>query len=88
MVRLHFHGHACWEITHGKHRILIDPFLSDNPLADVGPDAFDQLDAILLTHGHGDHIGDAVQIAKKTRLGACLRSKQQDAQREGARGRP
>ncbi len=67
MVSLHFHGHSCWEITDGTHRVLIDPFLTGNELADVGPESFDELDAILVSHGHGDHIGDAVQIAQRTK---------------------
>jgi L-ascorbate metabolism protein UlaG (beta-lactamase superfamily) len=66
MLKLLFHGHSCWEVDDGTHRVLIDPFLTGNPLADVGPDAFENLDAIVVTHGHGDHIGDSVQIAKKT----------------------
>lgn len=65
-MRLTFHGHSCWEIQGTAHRVLIDPFLSDNPLADVGPSAFTRLDAIVLSHGHGDHIGDTEAIAKKT----------------------
>jgi L-ascorbate metabolism protein UlaG (beta-lactamase superfamily) len=46
MVKLTFHGHSCWEITGASHRLLIDPFLTDNPAADVGPEAFDKLDAL------------------------------------------
>ena len=66
MVDLLFHGHSCWEITAGKRRVLIDPFLTGNALADVGPESFEALDAILLSHGHGDHLGDTLQIAKST----------------------
>lgn len=66
MAKLTFHGHSCWEVETSSHRILIDPFLTGNPLADVGPDAFDTLDGLLISHGHGDHIGDGVDIAKKS----------------------
>ena len=63
MVSLHFHGHSCWEITDGSHRVLIDPFLTGNELADVGPESFNELDAILISHGHGDH---TVGVAEPT----------------------
>ena len=65
MAKLIFHGHACWEVQ-GEHRLLIDPFLAGNPVADVGPEHFRTLDAILLSHGHVDHIGDAEAIARAT----------------------
>jgi L-ascorbate metabolism protein UlaG (beta-lactamase superfamily) len=66
MLKLHFHGHSCWELDDGKHRVLIDPFLTGNPQADVGPETFDKLDAIVVTHGHGDHLGDSLDLAKRT----------------------
>lgn len=65
-MKLIFHGHSCWEIVGAKHRVLIDPFLTGNPLADVTPASFTQVDAIAISHGHGDHLGDAEAIAKKT----------------------
>jgi Predicted Zn-dependent hydrolases of the beta-lactamase fold len=65
-MRIHFHGHACFEIEGQAGKILIDPYLTDNPIAVAKPDDFTQLDAILVTHGHHDHLGDAVNIAKRT----------------------
>jgi L-ascorbate metabolism protein UlaG (beta-lactamase superfamily) len=66
MLTLRYHGHDCWEFNSGSHRVLIDPFLSGNPLAQVKADAFTRLDAIIVTHGHGDHVGDAAAIANRS----------------------
>jgi L-ascorbate metabolism protein UlaG (beta-lactamase superfamily) len=62
---IRFLGHACFELSDGGTRILIDPFLSGNPVAAVGPDDVDPTH-IFLTHGHSDHYGDVVAIAKRT----------------------
>src|SRR3954451_20503887 len=62
---IRFLGHACFELSDGDTRILIDPFLSGNPVAAVGPDDVDPTH-IFLTHGHSDHYGDIVDIAKRT----------------------
>ncbi|MFW6192403.1 MAG: metal-dependent hydrolase [Gemmatimonadota bacterium] len=72
MGTLTFHGHACTEIrTDDGTRLLIDPWLTDNALADVGPEAFhDDLDFVLFTHGHFDHTGDGYDILRRS--GATL----------------
>src|SRR6202162_1725619 len=60
-----FLGHAAFELSDGDTRILIDPFLTGNPKAAVSADDL-SASAILLTHGHADHIADTVSIAKRT----------------------
>jgi len=60
-----FLGHACFSLSDGEHTVLVDPFLSGNPKAAVSADEVDAT-TILLTHGHADHIGDTVSIAKRT----------------------
>jgi L-ascorbate metabolism protein UlaG (beta-lactamase superfamily) len=61
---IRFLGHAAFELADGDTRVLIDPFLTGNPKAAVSADELDPT-AILLTHGHADHIGDTVPIAKR-----------------------
>ena len=62
---IRFLGHACFELTDGDTTVLIDPFLTGNPKAAIAAEER-RPDAILLTHGHGDHFGDTVAIAKRT----------------------
>jgi len=64
-VKLTWYSHACFLIESGQTRLLIDPFLNDNPLSTLKADAI-ETDYILVSHGHGDHIGDTVEIAKRT----------------------
>jgi L-ascorbate metabolism protein UlaG (beta-lactamase superfamily) len=64
-VELTWYGHACWRIKTAKSTLLVDPFLSGNPVAPVTPDQV-RPDYILVSHGHGDHLGDTVNIAKRT----------------------
>src|SRR5947208_3013130 len=64
-MEIRFLGHATFELSEGDTRVLVDPFLKNNPKAAVGPDDVDPTH-ILLTHGHLDHVDDAVGIAKRT----------------------
>ena len=67
--KLTWFGHAAFGLEVNGTQILVDPFLSDNPAATIGPEEVDP-EFILISHGHGDHVGDAVSIAKRT--GALL----------------
>jgi L-ascorbate metabolism protein UlaG (beta-lactamase superfamily) len=60
-----FHGHSSFEIKTGGQSILIDPFFTGNPAADVSADELNP-DFIVISHAHGDHIGDMVSIAQRT----------------------
>jgi L-ascorbate metabolism protein UlaG (beta-lactamase superfamily) len=64
-MEVRFLGHAAFELADGDATVLIDPFLSGNPKAAISADDV-AATTILLTHGHGDHIGDTVAIAKRT----------------------
>ncbi len=64
-TRLMWYGHSAFGLNVDEHRLLIDPFLTDNAFAPMSADEVD-VDYILITHGHGDHIGDTVSIAQRT----------------------
>src|SRR5271154_5982252 len=62
---IRFLGHAAFALSDGDATILIDPFLTGNPKASIAARDV-AATTILLSHGHGDHIGDTVEIAKRT----------------------
>lgn len=64
-VKLTFLGHSAFLIESGDHTVLIDPFLTGNPKASCSPDDVNPT-RIVLSHGHEDHFGDTVAIAKRT----------------------
>jgi L-ascorbate metabolism protein UlaG (beta-lactamase superfamily) len=65
--RFIWYGHACLEVqSPGGRTILIDPFFG-NPRSPKSADAVDACDLLLVTHGHGDHMGDAVALASRLR---------------------
>ena len=65
MPTIRFLGHACFELTEAETNVLIDPFLTGNPKAAATADEVDPTH-IFVTHGHADHYGDVVDIAKRT----------------------
>lgn len=58
-------GHGSWSIVTGGAAVLVDPFLEENPACPVGPDEV-EADFLLVSHGHSDHMADAVPIAQRT----------------------
>jgi len=66
-TRITYLGHSAFRVvTAGGEQILIDPFLSQNPQTPENLKTVGECDTILLTHGHFDHMGDTIQIAKDT----------------------
>ncbi len=66
-MKLTYFGHSCFLVeTAAGHRLLFDPFISPNPLASNVDISAIQADAILVTHGHFDHLADAAAIARQT----------------------
>lgn len=64
-IRLTWYGHATLGLDIDDIKILVDPFFTGNPSASATADSVDA-DFILVSHGHGDHLGDAIDIAKRT----------------------
>lgn len=62
-MQLKFIGHACFTVTLDKTTLIIDPFLTGNPQAAITPDQL-KVDWLLVTHGHSDHLGDALEISR------------------------
>ncbi len=75
-------SHAAFLIE-GEDKVLVDPFLTDNPMAKTGPDDI-ECDIIAVTHGHGDHLGDTLAIARRT--GATVVGMAEIAQYAGSKG--
>ncbi|SET79642.1 L-ascorbate metabolism protein UlaG, beta-lactamase superfamily [Salinibacillus kushneri] len=63
-MKISYHGHSVVKLEIGSQTILIDPFISGNEQCDLNADSVNT-DVILLTHGHNDHVGDTVSIAKR-----------------------
>ena len=64
-TKLTWLGHAALGLETGGYKVIVDPFFSGNPSASISADAV-EADFILVSHGHGDHVGDGVAIAKRT----------------------
>jgi L-ascorbate metabolism protein UlaG (beta-lactamase superfamily) len=66
-MKITYYGHACFSAAVGGRNLLFDPFISGNPLAKNIDIKSVPADFILVSHGHDDHVGDALEIAKRTK---------------------
>lgn len=83
MTTLTWYGHATLGLETAGQKIMIDPYFTGNPAAAVSADSI-AADYILVTHGHGDHLGDTVAIARRT--GATVVSNAEIARWLGKQG--
>jgi L-ascorbate metabolism protein UlaG (beta-lactamase superfamily) len=65
-MEIKFHGHSCFELSEGGTRVLVDPFLKPNNPAAVATAEEVEPTHIALSHGHADHMADAIPVAKRT----------------------
>jgi L-ascorbate metabolism protein UlaG (beta-lactamase superfamily) len=63
-MKLTYWSHSCFLLETGKHRLVMDPFLTGNPKAPLAASEV-KCDFVLVSHGHNDHLGDAVAIARR-----------------------
>jgi L-ascorbate metabolism protein UlaG (beta-lactamase superfamily) len=65
-MEIKFHGHSCFELSEGDVTVMVDPFLKpNNPAAVASAEEVDPT-VVALSHGHADHLADAVAVAKRT----------------------
>lgn len=64
-MKINFIGHATFYFETKYVKGIIDPFINGNPVATISADSIEELTHIFVTHGHGDHLGDTVELAKK-----------------------
>ena len=83
MLDITYLGHSAVRIK-GTKTVFIDPFLSGNPKAALAPEKIAAADVVIVTHDHGDHLGDAFAIAKRT--GAVLVAMHETAVEAGTQG--
>ncbi len=63
-MKITYHGHAFIQLENEGNSVVIDPFITDNPLCKIKPNDV-KCNFIILTHGHSDHYGDTIEVAKK-----------------------
>ncbi|RLF15992.1 MAG: metal-dependent hydrolase [Thermoprotei archaeon] len=65
MVRIRWLGHATFLIRFGEKKIIVDPWITGNPVCPIKLEELERVDHVVVTHSHGDHLGDAIEIAKR-----------------------
>lgn len=65
-MKLSYYGHACFAVEADGKTLLFDPFITPNPLAEKIDATKVAADFILISHGHGDHVADVLDIARRT----------------------